>query len=152
MPDHIDHPVHYTRGIECIDYIISHKMNYMEGNIVKYVTRHRFKGGIDDLRKAEWYLKRLMKEEALHPAVEQKANDWPPVDECAKPLYLAEDMVAEDDARDRAEKEWDIKEYEKEKQREVAQETAQAVQEAHCSVCADHCDNYIKPHFPGRRY
>jgi len=40
-------------------------MDYLEGNIIKYVTRYKFKGGVDDLRKAEWYLKRLMCREAL---------------------------------------------------------------------------------------
>ena len=52
LPSHIDHPVHYTQGIECIDYILSHNMDYLEGNIVKYITRYKFKHGIDDLRKA----------------------------------------------------------------------------------------------------
>jgi hypothetical protein len=147
MPDHIDHPVHYTQGIECIDYIKSHKMNYMEGNIIKYVTRYKFKGGVDDLRKAEWYLKKLMETIALD-------NSWPSVEECSKPLYLAEDMVAEDGNG------WDVKEYEKEKEREMAQETLQAMQEARRAagrgediICSSGtCDNYIKPHFPGVRF
>jgi hypothetical protein len=36
-------------------------MNYLEGNIIKYVTRYKDKGGIEDLKKAEWYLTRLIK-------------------------------------------------------------------------------------------
>jgi hypothetical protein len=36
-------------------------MNYLEGNIIKYVTRYKDKGGLEDLKKAEWYLTRLIK-------------------------------------------------------------------------------------------
>ncbi len=56
-------PDYYRKGIETTDYIQSHSMNYLEGNIIKYVTRHKSKGGVDDLRKAEWYLTRLIKQE-----------------------------------------------------------------------------------------
>jgi len=59
--DHINHPRHYTAGrVECIDYIEAQGFGYHEGNIVKYVTRYKFKNGLDDLKKAEWYLKRLI--------------------------------------------------------------------------------------------
>ena len=53
-------PDYYTKGIDCIDYIISHSMNYLEGNLVKYVTRYKFKNGLEDLLKARWYLDRLI--------------------------------------------------------------------------------------------
>ena len=62
MNDNIN-PDYYRKGIETTDYIQSHSMNYLEGNIIKYITRHRAKGGVDDLRKAEWYLTRLIKQE-----------------------------------------------------------------------------------------
>jgi hypothetical protein len=62
MNDNIN-PDYYRKGIETTDYIQSHSMNYLEGNIIKYVTRHKSKGGVDDLRKAEWYLTRLIKQE-----------------------------------------------------------------------------------------
>jgi len=121
MPDHIDHPVHYTQGIECIDYILSHNMDYLEGNIVKYVTRYKFKHGVDDLRKAEWYLKRLLRREAMGlPATPD--NHWPSVEECAKPLTL-----------------------EQEKHNEIVRETSEAMCD---EFCRNYCDNYIKPHFP----
>jgi len=54
-------PDYYTKGIETIDYIISHSMNYLEGNLVKYVTRYKHKNGLEDLLKAKWYLDRLIK-------------------------------------------------------------------------------------------
>ena len=62
MSDNIN-PDYYRKGIETTDYIQSHSMNYLEGNIIKYVTRYKDKGGVLDLRKAEWYLTRLIKQE-----------------------------------------------------------------------------------------
>lgn len=59
--DPVAAPVHYTAGgIECIDYITAKGMNYLEGNIIKYITRYRFKGGVQDLEKARTYLDRLI--------------------------------------------------------------------------------------------
>lgn len=55
-------PDYYTKGIETTDYIISHSMNYLEGNLVKYVTRYKFKNGLEDLLKAKWYLDRLIED------------------------------------------------------------------------------------------
>lgn len=61
----INHPDHYTAGsIECIEAIkaqMTHEefIGYLRGNIVKYLWRYRHKGGIDSIRKAQWYLDRL---------------------------------------------------------------------------------------------
>ena len=55
-------PEHYTQGIECIDYITSKNMSFLEGNVVKYVTRYRMKNGLEDLIKAQWYLTRLIED------------------------------------------------------------------------------------------
>ena len=55
----VNHPSHYTQGIEAIDYIESHKMNFNIGNVIKYVTRAKHKGTeLEDLKKASWYLNR----------------------------------------------------------------------------------------------
>lgn len=62
MSDKVNHPNHYTQGIECWDYIVSHNMSYLEGNIVKYVTRYKHKNGMEDLKKAQAYLNKLIKE------------------------------------------------------------------------------------------
>ena len=61
MSDKIN-PTYYRKGIETTDYIVSHSMNYLEGNIIKYVTRYKDKGGLEDIEKAEWYLARLKKD------------------------------------------------------------------------------------------
>jgi hypothetical protein len=67
--DSINHPNHYNinregeQAIETYVYIRSWKMDYPESNIVKYVTRHPYKGkSLQDLKKARWYLDQLIKE------------------------------------------------------------------------------------------
>jgi|TARA_B100000287_G_C20069997_1_gene558042 hypothetical protein len=58
----VNHPAHYNQGrIEVIDAIEDWDLNFCEGNVVKYVARHRFKGEpLEDLKKARWYLERLI--------------------------------------------------------------------------------------------
>lgn len=52
---------HYeTKGIQPIDFIEANKLNFCEGNVVKYVTRYKDKNGLEDLLKARWYLNRLI--------------------------------------------------------------------------------------------
>ena len=55
----IDHPSHYNMGIEAIDYIESHNMNFNIGNVIIYVTRAKHKNNeLEDLKKSLWYLQR----------------------------------------------------------------------------------------------
>jgi len=62
MKDNIN-PNHYKQGnIETIEYILDQTMNYVEGNVVKYISRYKKKNGLEDLHKAKWYLERLIKE------------------------------------------------------------------------------------------
>tara|TARA_B110000046_G_scaffold124593_1_gene131034 strand:+ start:182 stop:511 length:330 start_codon:yes stop_codon:yes gene_type:complete len=57
-------PSHYTQGkIEVIDFILDQKMDYMTATITKYISRWRFKDGVCDLKKAQWFLNKLIKEE-----------------------------------------------------------------------------------------
>tara|TARA_A100000172_G_C3012632_1_gene100342 strand:- start:325 stop:537 length:213 start_codon:yes stop_codon:yes gene_type:complete len=61
--DNINYPVHYTKGIETTEYICSWDMDYVRGNIIKYVTRFPYKGTpAQDLEKAKWYLEYLIKQ------------------------------------------------------------------------------------------
>lgn len=61
--DPVSSPIHYTKGgIDCLDYILSKNMNHLEGCIVKYITRYKYKGGLQDLEKARQYLDRLIVE------------------------------------------------------------------------------------------
>ena len=64
--DTVNKPKHYNQGsIETIA-IIEDKLTedefrgYIKGNVLKYVTRERHKNGLEDLRKANWYLNYLI--------------------------------------------------------------------------------------------
>lgn len=56
---------HYSDGvsIQTWDFIIDHKLNYLEGNVIKYVDRHRKKNKKEDLLKARHYLDKLIESE-----------------------------------------------------------------------------------------
>jgi hypothetical protein len=55
---------HYKdKTIQPWDYILHNEIGYMEGNIIKYVSRWREKGGINDLEKAQHYLAKLIEHE-----------------------------------------------------------------------------------------
>jgi len=61
--DAID-PAHYRQGdIEVIDFIVDQDFNYCEGNVIKYLSRWRIKNGLEDLKKARWYINKLIEEE-----------------------------------------------------------------------------------------
>jgi|TARA_E500000318_G_scaffold78914_2_gene73867 hypothetical protein len=55
-------PSYYRKNIEVTDFIIEYGMDFLEGNIIKYVTRYKDKNGIEDLKKAKWYLDKLIKQ------------------------------------------------------------------------------------------
>ena len=57
----MDTPLHYQNKIEPRDYITSNKLDFNEGNIIKYVSRYKEKNGLDDLLKAKNYLDYLIK-------------------------------------------------------------------------------------------
>mgnify|MGYP001309783985 FL=1 len=46
--------------IQVSDFIQEFKLDYFQGNIVKYVVRHKQKNGLEDLEKAKWYLEKLI--------------------------------------------------------------------------------------------
>lgn len=66
-PDMVNSPPHYNKaGIECIDALRAVTGEgfeyYLQGNILKYLWRYRYKNGTEDLKKARWYLNELIKE------------------------------------------------------------------------------------------
>lgn len=72
MNAQIDHPSYYNGGIEVIEFIDSHSLNFSRGNAIKYLVRAGKKAGaseLDDLSKALWYveheIERLQKDEQL---------------------------------------------------------------------------------------
>lgn len=65
--DMVNSPPHYNEsGVECIDAIAAATGEgfeyYLQGNIMKYLWRYRYKNGTEDLKKARWYLDRLITE------------------------------------------------------------------------------------------
>jgi len=63
--DMVNSPAHYNKaGIETIDALAAMLNNgfdyYLQGNIVKYLWRYRYKNGVEDLKKAQWYLNKLI--------------------------------------------------------------------------------------------
>lgn len=55
----VNHPSHYTQGIEPIEIIESYNLNFCIGNAIKYILRAPFKGTPElDIDKAIWYLNR----------------------------------------------------------------------------------------------
>lgn len=69
----VEHPKHYNIGtIEVIDIIHDWKLDFNEGNIIKYVMRSKYKGErVEDLEKALWYLEDLLK----HAKMERSEKD-----------------------------------------------------------------------------
>ena len=69
VPDMVNHPQHYTQGgIECIDALKAATVGkrgieaVCVANVIKYLWRYEEKNGIEDVRKAKWYIERLLKE------------------------------------------------------------------------------------------
>jgi hypothetical protein len=66
--DRVNHPAHYNQGkfetIEIIEDITGDGFEgYLLGNIIKYLARYRYKNGVEDLKKAQWYLDRLIQKQ-----------------------------------------------------------------------------------------
>src|SRR5579872_5882827 len=65
MSEAVNHPKHYNFGsIEVIDVIDDWSCDFYQGNIIKYVARWKHKGGVEDLKKAQWYLARYIDRQA----------------------------------------------------------------------------------------
>lgn len=76
MTDNVNHPSHYTQGsVECIDAITAATVNktgieaVCTANVIKYLWRYEGKNGLEDVKKAQWYLNRLIAEMEGKPAV-----------------------------------------------------------------------------------
>ena len=67
--DNVNRPAHYGQGsIECIEYIKDFLTDeeltgYYRGNVAKYLHRWRYKNGVEDLKKARWYLEALIQQQ-----------------------------------------------------------------------------------------
>ena len=84
MEERVNHPAHYLQGnretIEVIKDVTNEGFEpYCVGNIVKYVCRYKHKNGVEDLKKAKWYLERLIteveNENCLHEELKEYEGD-----------------------------------------------------------------------------
>ena len=80
--DNVNSPSHYTQaGIECIDAItaaVSGKSGIEAvcvANVIKYLWRYELKNGVEDVKKAQWYLNRLVSELGRKPDPKQGICD-----------------------------------------------------------------------------
>ena len=65
MTDNVNHPEHYTGKYECLDVMIETQgidavLDFCICNAFKYLYRHRKKNGIEDLKKAKWYIDKYL--------------------------------------------------------------------------------------------
>ena len=67
--DNVNQPDHYTQGgVEAIDAITAATVNktgieaVCVANVIKYLWRYELKNGLEDVKKAQWYLNRLVAE------------------------------------------------------------------------------------------
>ena len=52
---------HYSKlAIQPVEYITKNKLNYLQGNVIKYITRYKDKNGLQDLQKARHYVDMLI--------------------------------------------------------------------------------------------
>lgn len=65
----VEHPSHYNQGgketIDIIEEFLTYEgfKGFLKGNVLKYLHRYEYKGGVEDLDKANWYLKKLIETE-----------------------------------------------------------------------------------------
>lgn len=71
-----DTPDHYDLPIQPVDYIVKNNLGFLEGNVIKYVTRHHDKGREQDIKKAIHYLTLLLDTEY---GVRAYVTYYPPV-------------------------------------------------------------------------
>ncbi len=77
--DAVNHPKHYMShpsGIECIQ--VTRHMNFNLGNVVKYLWRTDHKNGLEDLKKARWYLDDEInkREKEIAPKAKGRLENW----------------------------------------------------------------------------
>jgi hypothetical protein len=61
MTDDINPQYYRTDMVHLIDIIEDYELGFHEGNAIKYIIRHKHKGGLKDLQKAQWYIERMIK-------------------------------------------------------------------------------------------
>ena len=87
---------HYDLPIQPLEYIHANGLGYIEGNIIKYATRHKAKNGAEDIKKIIHYCELLLeleygtkgsKEEGLRELIDSKHREG---DRASKPQFFSE--------------------------------------------------------------
>lgn len=121
-------PDYYRKGgVETYDFIKAKELGFEAGNIVKYVVRYKDKGGLVDLRKAAWYLERLIVE-AMIAEGEFAEPDAEPDDE----LVFVDDWTSMNDHVQEAEAE---EEARQERERQNREELLASLARHHAGDC-----------------
>jgi len=82
--DKINSPKHYNNGalgIETIDMIqnaVPDFGSYLLGNVFKYVSRYQYKNGLEDLKKAQWYLNKLIDDKNAQGIAKHRKDEKSP--------------------------------------------------------------------------
>lgn len=100
--DPVDRPAHYAfGGVEAIEALESSMSKeafrgFLKGNVMKYVWRYEQKNGLEDLKKAKWYLKQLIfalendeESEALKTIENNCKDGFCPMPGAASPDYIS---------------------------------------------------------------
>lgn len=65
---------HYSnKAIQPWDFITSNNIGYLEGNVIKYISRWKEKGGVNDLLKAQHYLEKLLETQGINKEEETQS-------------------------------------------------------------------------------
>ena len=90
-------PDHYNMEIQPVEFIMKNNLGFCEGNIVKYISRYKEKGGLSDLEKARHYLDLLIEQ---YEEIENVTKDSDIIDEIAQLEKNKAAIIAQN-------KEWD---------------------------------------------
>ena len=87
--NNVDHPSHYNQaGIECIEAIKAtlgdNYQDYCKGNVLKYLWRYKYKNGVEDLKKARWYLDSMIESLSVEQGQYEDPSDSPDKRDCCK--------------------------------------------------------------------
>jgi hypothetical protein len=74
MKDNIE-PKHYTdMAISPLEYIKANDISWNIGNVIKYVSRYKAKNGLEDLKKAQWYLNDIIADMEAHKVHDKQGS------------------------------------------------------------------------------
>ena len=102
--DNVNSPSHYAQGgVECIDAITAATVNktgieaVCVANVIKYLWRYELKNGVEDVKKAQWYLNRLAAVMCSKP--DPKHDVCGPEDPCCDHVWLRETVYGKPTSR-----------------------------------------------------